>query len=168
MSINEPVLLYHGSNVEVKSPELRVSTHALDFGAGFYTTLNIEQARNFASKVAEREHSSQAIVSVYNINLEALKSSTQGLWFDSPTEKWLDFVSDNRSGKVQNTPYDFVYGPVANDTIFKTFIAYQNGILSKQDTIERLRVKKLYNQLVFKTITALEYLSFERSFQVKV
>ena len=83
-------------------------------------------------------------------------------------KEWLNFVSDNRYGKVQNTPYDFVYGPVANDTIFKTFIAYQNGILSKQDTIERLRVKKLYHQLVFKTTAALEYLSFNRSFQVKV
>lgn len=167
MPSNETVL-YHGSNVEVKTPELRQSTHALDFGAGFYTTLNIEQARNFASKVAEREHSSNAVVSVYNIDLDALKATMRGLWFDSPTEEWLDFASDNRSGKIQDSPYDFIYGPVANDTIFKTFIAYQNGILSKQDTIERLRVKKLYNQLVFKTAAAIEYLSFDRSFQVKV
>ena len=168
MNLNDCTILYHGSNVQVEKPELRPSTHALDFGAGFYTTLNLEQAKNFASKVAEREHSSNAIVSVYKVDLEKLKSSLQGLWFQSPTEKWLDFVSDNRNGKIVDSHYDFVFGPVANDTIFKTFIAYQNGILSKKETIERLRVKKLYNQLVFKTAAAVEYLSFDRSFSVKV
>ena len=165
---NNKTFLYHGSNVEVVKLELRISTHALDFGTGFYTTLNLEQAKNFAAKVADREHSSKAIVSVYEIDFDTFKSSLKGLLFDSPTEEWLDFVSDNRSGKIQESPYDFIFGPVANDTIFKTFIAYQNGILSKQATIERLRVKKLYNQLVLKTSAAIEYLSFTRSFQVKV
>lgn len=77
-------------------------------------------------------------------------------------------VKDLKSVLITKSPYDFIFGPVANDTIFKTFIAYQNGIRSKQDTIERLRVKKLYNQLVLKTSAAIEYLSFNRSFQVKV
>ena len=65
---NNKTFLYHGSNVEVVKLELRISTHALDFGTGFYTTLNLEQAKNFAAKVADREHSSKAIVSVYEID----------------------------------------------------------------------------------------------------
>ena len=31
--------LYHGSNVEVKEPRILKSSHALDFGPGFYTTI---------------------------------------------------------------------------------------------------------------------------------
>lgn len=168
MKLRTLATLYHGCNVPVETPELRTSTHALDFGAGFYTTLNMEQAKSFALKVAEREHSSNAIVSVYKVDLDRLKTSLQGLWFENPSEEWLDFVSDNRSGKIVDSQYDFVFGPVANDTIFKTFIAYQNGVLTKKETIERLRVKKLYNQLVLKTAAAIEYLFFDRSFSVKV
>jgi hypothetical protein len=36
--------LYHGSNVVIKAPNLKFSRKELDFGAGFYTTTNYEQA----------------------------------------------------------------------------------------------------------------------------
>jgi len=42
--------LYHGSDQIIKTPELRPSTRTLDFGSGFYTTTNKEQAVNFAVK----------------------------------------------------------------------------------------------------------------------
>jgi hypothetical protein len=34
--------LYHGSNVAVENPNLEFSRKNLDFGAGFYTTVNKE------------------------------------------------------------------------------------------------------------------------------
>ena len=40
--------LYHGSNVEVKEPKILKPIHGLDFGAGFYTTTNRDQAIAFA------------------------------------------------------------------------------------------------------------------------
>ena len=40
------MILYHGSNVEVREPKIIVSNRTLDFGAGFYTTSNKEQAEN--------------------------------------------------------------------------------------------------------------------------
>jgi hypothetical protein len=48
------MILYHGSNQIIKTPELRSSTRTLDFGTGFYTTTNKEQAVNFAIKVYTR------------------------------------------------------------------------------------------------------------------
>ncbi len=160
--------VFHGSDLVVTNPELRISSRALDFGPGFYTTTNREQAISFAKKVCERNQTTSAVVSVFKIDLDKLKQSLKGKWFESPDEVWLDFVSDNRSGKLQDSDLDCVYGPVANDTIFKTFIVYQNGILTKQDTIDRLKVRPLYNQLVFKTEAALKFLEFDRSFSVKV
>ena len=53
-----------------------------------------------------------------------------------------------------------IYGPVANDTIFKTFIAYENGVLSEKETLKRLKVRELYNQLVFANEQALKCLLF--------
>ena len=38
--------LYHGSDQIIKTPELRPSIRTLDFGPGFYTTPNKEQAAN--------------------------------------------------------------------------------------------------------------------------
>jgi hypothetical protein len=43
--------LYHGSSVIVKTPKLRHSIRALDFGNGFYTTTNEKQAIQFARKI---------------------------------------------------------------------------------------------------------------------
>lgn len=48
------MILYHGSNVIVEHPKLVKQNRFLDFGFGFYTTTNREQAENFALKVAER------------------------------------------------------------------------------------------------------------------
>jgi len=36
--------LYHGSNMVVSAPRIPEPTHTLDFGPGFYTTLNRDQA----------------------------------------------------------------------------------------------------------------------------
>ena len=40
------MILFHGSNVEVKQPALRYSRRSLDFGAGFYTTTDFPNQRN--------------------------------------------------------------------------------------------------------------------------
>lgn len=48
------MILYHGSNVVVESPKLIKQNRFLDFGYGFYTTTNKEQAENFARKIMAR------------------------------------------------------------------------------------------------------------------
>ena len=44
----------------------------------------------------------------------------------------MDFVYANRGGNYQGEQFDMVFGPVANDTIYRTFIAYEEGILTKR------------------------------------
>ena len=58
--------------------------------------------------------------------------------------------------------YDLVYGPVANDDVYRTITLYMTGILSKTQTLEALKIRKLYNQLVFKSEKSLEYIKFQR------
>ena len=69
------------------------------------------------------------------------------LRFDEPGEAWLDFVSDNRSGKYEGEAYDFIFGPVANDDVYRTFTLYTAGVLTKEQTLEQLKIKKLYNSV---------------------
>jgi hypothetical protein len=163
------MVVYHGSDTAVPHPEIRKADRALDFGVGFYTTLNKVQAESFAAKVAERRHSSKGFLSIYEADIEAMKTTLYFKWFEKADGEWLDFVSNHRNGIGQDEGFDFVYGPVANDTIFKTFIAYQSGILSREETLDRLKVRKLYNQLVFASLKSLSFLSFVESvsFEVK-
>lgn len=82
------------------------------------------------------------------------------LWFESANEQWLDFVSENRAGNYRGQNYDFVYGPVANDDVYTTFTLYTAGVLTKEQTLENMKVQKLYNQLVLSSEKALSYLKF--------
>lgn len=100
-------------------------------------------------------------VSIYEIaEIEELKDRFKILIFPEANEEWLNFVYANRNGSWHGDQFDMVFGPVANDTIYRTFIAYEEGILTKEETIERLKVKKLYNQMTFSTESALAQLRY--------
>ena len=154
------MILYHGSNVVVSDPRLISQNRFLDFGFGFYTTTNKAQAISFADKVFKRRREGGKIVSIYELDEQTAFAECSLLRFDAPDEAWLDFVFKNRSGDYEGAAYDFVYGPVANDDVYTTFTLYSTGVLTKEQTLEALKVKKLYNQLVLASEKALGYLKF--------
>ena len=156
--------LYHGSNEKVEKPNLKLSRKNLDFGIGFYTTVNREQAVAFARKVTIRKEQKKGFVSVFNFDQEAAESVLDILRFPVPDRLWLEFVHQNRHGIYSGKMYDLIIGPVANDDVFATLIVYEQGILNVEQTIEALKVKELYSQFVFKTEKALSFLKFENSF----
>lgn len=154
------MIIYHGSNVCVTEPKLIQQNRFLDFGYGFYTTTNKTQAIGFAEKVYLRKHTGEKIVNIYEFDETAFNECSV-LKFDSANEEWLDFVSENRSGTYKGKQYDLIFGPVANDDVYTTFTLYTSGILTKEQAIEALKIKKLYNQLVFATEKALQYIEFK-------
>jgi hypothetical protein len=93
--------LYHGSDQIIKIPELRPSIRTLDFGPGFYTTTNKEQAIHFAVKVYDRSIRTGAIpkgkfISIYEVDYKEMQNELDILHFESANEAWLDFVMANR------------------------------------------------------------------------
>ena len=54
--------LYHGSTLIVRNPSLRPGRSNADFGKGFYTTSNIEQAVRWANIKKQRENAEKAMV----------------------------------------------------------------------------------------------------------
>jgi len=157
--------LYHGSDQIIKAPELRSSTRTLDFGAGFYTTTNKEQAINFAVKVYTRSIREGNIprgkfISVYEADYEKMRQELDILHFKSADEAWLDFVMANRRNTYSGKKYDVIYGPVANDTIYRTLIAFEDGVLSAADTIARLKVRQLFDQMTFVSEHSLSFLKY--------
>ena len=163
--------LYHGSDQIIKTPVLRSSIRTLDFGQGFYTTTNKEQAIDFAIKVYARSIRAGNIpkgkfISIYDVDYEAMQRELTILRFESVNEKWFDFIIANRRSFYAGKKYDVIYGPVANDTIYRTLIAFENGILSKTETIERLKVRQLFDQMTFASEQSLTFLKFSNFMEV--
>ncbi len=158
--------VFHGTNIIIQQPQIINRFNTLDFGEGFYTTENEEQAKGFAVKVSERrEPKLPPTVNVYEFSDW---NKFLVLKFEEPNEEWLDFVVARRKGIALNEKYDIIVGPVANDDVFGTIILYEAGQLDKESAIKKFKVRQLYNQIVFCNETVLKDLFFVESYNVEV
>lgn len=160
------MFVYHGSNAIIEKPEIRKSNRNLDFGEGFYATFNFEQAQSFSRIVCNRR-GGVPIISVYDFDYDVAKKSLQCKVFSHPNDEWFDFVCDNRMGNYVGAKYDLIIGPVADDTVYLTFIGYLAGLTSREDALKQLKIRELYNQVTFCTEKALKYLNFNHSKEVE-
>ena len=157
--------LYHGSNVEVRNPSLRYGRNKTDFGKGFYTTTQREQAEKWTEIKLDRAKTGKKIVSVYEVDDALLTSPELRIRkFHGVDAAWLDFVVGCRKG--QEHDYDLVFGPVANDNVFVTVNLYESGVLSAEAAILQLKAYKTYDQLSFHTPRVIATLKFVESFEV--
>ena len=162
------MLIYHGSNIPVENPRLITPNRTLDFGSGFYATMNLEQAESFANNVVSRNDGRGIpTVSFYEVDYDKMLRELKVLKFDHPDDNWLDFVYANRTAKYTGKQYDIVIGPVANDTVYRVFRLFENGDIDRETVIKRLKVTKLFNQITFCTERAVAELKFIRSEVVK-
>lgn len=152
--------LYHGSNVEVKAPRLLKNQRELDFGKGFYTTSDFEQAARWAERTAQRLKQKTAFVSVYEIPDDQMKS-LYILTFRQSDGDWLRFVVKNRKGKIIENNYDMIIGPVADDQTAPVIDLFLDGMYDEEEAIKRLLPQKLKGQYVFKSENALSLLLFK-------
>ena len=153
--------IYHGSDVVVDKPLILERNRLLDFGIGFYTTSNEEQAIRWAEKVSLRNNESKKFLSVYNLHMQKAKNELNIIEFKFADEKWLDFITANRSGKEISEQYDIVIGPVADDNVYLTVKLFETGVLDKAEALRHLKVEKLFNQILFHSEKSLEFCIFD-------
>lgn len=179
---NLPDIVYHGTisihkDSLLSGIDVNKGYYFADFGQGFYTTGNYEQALQLAkdrTKAYSKLNKTalvHPIVVTYNIDKSELNSkSYKGLIFDSANSKWKEFIYNNRVGKnfVVSTyhnltrKYDYVYGCVADSNI----TGMTKQIRSKQITygafVDELKPLKAghYNQLSFHTCRSIRILKF--------
>jgi hypothetical protein len=154
--------LYHGSIVGVEMPDLQKCRPATDFGQAFYTTTSREQATKWAKIKQRRSAANDAVVSEFEFDEKNLYSGDYTIrFFEKATKEWLEFVINNRRGIESPEKYDFVMGPVANDSLYATILLYEQGILSVDAAIEQLKTHTLFDQLSFHTAKALKNLNFK-------
>ena len=162
------MLVYHGSNTVVDKPMIISPNRTLDFGSGFYTTMNPKQAEIFASNVVNRnEGRGIATINYYEVDYDKAICELSVLIFEHPNDNWLDFVYEHRTAKYTGKQHDIVIGPVANDTIYRVFRLFENGDIDRETVIKKLKITKLFNQIAFCTEKAVAALKFVKSEAVK-
>ena len=157
--------LYHGSTEQIEIPQIIKSNRFLDFGYGFYTTTSLEQAVRWAQIKKQRSQSPKAYVNIYEIDPTDLDTLANVLEFSSADENWLEFVLKNRRGQDTHQ-YDCVKGAVADDTLYEALSLYESGVLSVEETVKRLKVHQLFDQLSFHNDNALAKLRFVEAIEV--
>ncbi|MCH5192486.1 MAG: DUF3990 domain-containing protein [Oscillospiraceae bacterium] len=131
-----PEVVYHGT-ISVHKDSLMAGIDinrgyvSTDFGQGFYTTGNYEQAVQLAkgrakayNRIYGQNDKAYPMVISYSVNKNLL-SDCMGRIFEAPDDKWKEFVYNNRVGNdfaVSNyhnigRKYDYVYGFVADSKI---------------------------------------------------
>lgn len=150
------MMLYHGGMVEIACPDLLHSRKAVDFGAGFYVTPVLEQAKKWSEK--RKRRTGVAVISRYDFD-ERFAENLNVLRFDSYSESWLDFIVRCRDLK-DDSDWDIVVGGVANDKVFDTIEAFFDGFATKEQTIAKLRMEEPNMQFCFRTEAALKALRF--------
>lgn len=154
--------LYHGSTVGVEKPDLQKCRAETDFGRAFYTTTSFEQAKQWAKIKKNRAEVQTMVVSEYEFDENLLYADGYKVRrFEKATKDWLEFVKNNRLGINTEDCYDFVMGPVANDSLYATILLYEQGVLTANTAIEQLKTHTLFDQLSFHTEKALANLRFK-------
>lgn len=153
--------LYHGSHIEVKNPKILTSSRVGDFGRGFYTTSNLEQARRWAQIRARQEEVSAGIVTAFEVPEHLWEHSELRIKsFETADEEWLDFVLSNRKDVDFDHEFDVVRGPVANDRVYVCLNMLEDGLTDRETVIRKLKTYVLADQILFHTAKSLLFLEY--------
>jgi len=162
--------VYHGSTFKVEKPNLDILNNRTDFGKGFYTTTDIEQAKKWSKikkKRLEKENSNNEIIQYVNVYEFIENDKLNILNFNDATEEWLKFVFKNRQSDELVHQYDIVIGPVANDNLYQVLTGYEDGIYNIEETIKRLKTYLLSNQISFHTLKSLETIKYIETIEIR-
>lgn len=165
------MFVYHGTILEIQKPEIIKREIGRDFGFAFYTTDIKEQSERWAIRKAKIENrkpgkSCVPVVNVYEWDDNATATGLSVKAYEGTSMEWLDMVMNCRRDISFVHPYDIVIGKIANDNVGETVSYVMQGIMRKEDAIERLKFEKINNQIAFCTEKALHTLTFVKSYMV--
>lgn len=151
------MILYHGSAVTVRVPEIPRRAGHGDFGAGFYCIKSADHALRTACRFG-----GTGFVNEYEyVDDPALKVKI----FPRMSEEWLDFIAACRSGKSHD--FDVVEGPMADDAIFNYVRDFIEGEISRDAFWQLVKFKRPTHQICFATSGASTALRFIGASEVR-
>lgn len=161
------MIVYHGSTIEVRNPDVDHSFRNLDFGRGFYVTTVREQAERWACRKADLVGAQKGIITVFN-----MKEDFSGLVvkdFGNDMDNWIDFVCACRDGDTSCSKYDIVIGKVADDKVYRVVDMFHRGIWDKQRALNEMKVYETYDQIAFVSQDAIkQVLRYSHTIEVEL
>ncbi len=162
------MVLYHGSNIDVKTIDLAMCRPYKDFGKGFYLTEIKEQAEKMANRVA-RIFGGYPVVNYFEIEDNFWNNTELNIknFGKETSEAWARFVMNNRKRNNLDyasldcnldNKYDVVIGPIANDDMAVLFRQFENGTISLENLLSGMIYKETTNQYSFHTEKAVALL----------
>ena len=148
------MLLYHGSNTDIKEINLAMCRPYKDFGQGFYLTTDHDFAERWASE--------DAYINEYELDIEGLTIIKL-----ERDQEWFEYIFENRRARDNKTA-DVIMGPIANDTIFDTLGIISSGFLKAEQMLKLLTIGPLYHQVAVKTEKAKNQLKWHSADNVKI
>lgn len=151
--------LYHGTNQDIVSIDLKMGLRYKDFGKGFYLTPERDTAIRMAQKKA-RLFGGSATLITYEWDENSLNLLKVKVFPAKASVDWFLFVDANRD-REKDQPvhdYDIVIGPIADDGVVLQLTNYREGVYSPEEAARLLQDKYLDQQYYFGTDAALQFL----------
>ncbi|MBP5789485.1 MAG: DUF3990 domain-containing protein [Neisseriaceae bacterium] len=162
------MIVYHGSTIEVVSPDNQHSFRHLDFGQGFYVTEVLIQAERWAKRKADLIRQNYAIINEYEM-IDNWQNFNVKIFNDDNTEEWLDFVANCRNGNDLYKNFDLISGKVADDKVYRVVNMYLKGIFDKERALKELKIYENYQQIALISQQSInELLTFKKSIMVNL
>ncbi|MBQ9725686.1 MAG: DUF3990 domain-containing protein [Neisseriaceae bacterium] len=162
------MIVYHGSTLEIISPDNQHSFRHLDFGQGFYVTPVFEQAERWAKRKADLIEQDFAVINEYEMT-ENWQNFNVKTFDDDNLEEWLDFIADCRNGGNLYQNFDLILGKVADDKVFRVVNMYIKGIFDKDKALKELKIYENYQQIAFISQQSIDkLLIFKQSIKVNL
>lgn len=162
------MILYHGSNTDIKTINLAMCRPFKDFGRGFYLTVMKEQAEDMAKRVAGI-YGGSPVVNIYDIDETFINMGKFNIknFGEETSEEWARSVRNNRNREFDDisslecnidNKYDIVIGPIADDNMALLFRQYENGMIAFDTMLQGMIYKRTTNQYSFHTERAINLL----------
>ena len=166
------MIVYHGSENIINNPVYNGSKPRNDYGYGFYTTENLELAKEWAcannkdgfANSYETDLTGLNILNLndpqYNIlNWLAILAKYRSYWQkNSISEDAKDYLQEYFF--IDPSPYDVIIGYRADDSYFTFAQDFVAGTISLRKLSEAMRLGKLGEQIVFKSQRSFSNIQF--------
>lgn len=159
--------LYHGTIADFNKVDLRNSLDKKDFGRGFYTTRDLDKARDWAVRRSRTNRQRNYYIYCLQVDIDILRQYFNVHEFRTSME-WVDYILANRLKTVRNDGYDLVIGPIADANTQIEIEAYNDRIqgasveeikVEKEKLIRKLKQQDLGIQYCFKTQRIVKFLN---------
>lgn len=181
MTLQDEMVLYHGSYAPIELIDLAKCTAGKDFGRGFYLTSDYEQAKKFISTSLKKARKTGLVVHdchrgyVSSFIFHTPKPPLNVYTFPEADQEWLWFVSANRRAELapefisrldpELERADVIAGKVANDATNPVIAAFLSGLYGSIESegaasmaISLLLPDRLKDQYCFLTQRAVDCL----------